>query len=76
MLSQADRVYACYCHASIMYLKREPMTNSSLRERFGIGKKNSAMVSRLLKDASEKKLIRPVDPEAAPKNQRYIPFGA
>lgn len=76
MLSQADRLYACYCHASIMYLRREPMTNSTLRDRFGIEKKNSAMVSRLLKDAMAKNLIRPVDPEAAPKNQRYVPFWA
>ena len=30
------------------------MTNSTLRDRFGIEKKNSAMVSRLLKDAMAK----------------------
>ena len=76
MLSQADRVYACYCHACIMYLKREPMTNSSLRVRFGIEKKNAAMVSRLIKDALRLGKIRPVDLEAANKNQRYIPYWA
>lgn len=76
MLTQADRLYACYCHASIMFLKREPMTNSSVRDRFGIEKKNSAMVSRLLKDALAKKLIRSADPDASPKNQRYLPFWA
>ena len=59
-----------------MYLKREPMTNSSLRNRFGIEKKNAAMVSRLIRDALTLGKIRPVDLEAANKNQRYIPYWA
>ncbi|MFN0074265.1 MAG: ATP-binding protein, partial [Chloroflexota bacterium] len=35
-MDRADRVRACYQHAVLRFIEREPMTNSSLRQRFGI----------------------------------------
>lgn len=52
------------------------MTNSSLRERFGIPPKNASMVSRLINEARESNLIRPYDPDAAKKSMKYLPYWA
>jgi ATP-dependent DNA helicase RecG len=49
------------------------MNNASLRERFGIESKNSAMVSRVIKDAVNAGLVKPYDAEAGTKAMRYVP---
>ena len=49
------------------------MTNSSLRERFGIEAKNSATASRLIKEALEAGMVVPHDATAAPKLMKYAP---
>lgn len=69
-----DRVRAVYLHACLRYVAREYMTNTSLRERFGIDVKNSATASRLLKEALAAKVIRLQDPTAPPKLRRYVPW--
>ena len=52
------------------------MTNSSLRDRFGISEENAAIVSRIIRDALAEKLIKPYDPEQGKKYAKYIPFWA
>ena len=72
-MDQADRVRAVYLHACLRYVQREFMTNSSLRERFGIDTKNSATASRLIKEALAAGVVRLRDPDAPPKLRRYVP---
>jgi len=60
----------------LRYVQREFMTNSSLRERFGIDTKNSATASRLIKEALGAGMVRLHDPDAAPKLRRYVPSWA
>jgi hypothetical protein len=50
------------------------MANTSLRERFDIAEGNKAIVSRLIAMTVKKGLIRPLDPETAPKYMSYVPF--
>ncbi|WP_295580537.1 ATP-binding protein [uncultured Lamprocystis sp.] len=47
-MDKDDRVRACYLHACLRYVERDFMTNSTLRERFGIERQNSAQASRLI----------------------------
>lgn len=75
-MDKEDRVRACYLHACLKYVQREYLTNSSLRKRFGIKKKNSATASRLIKEAIEAGAIQPHDPDAAPRYMKYVPFWA
>lgn len=75
-MDQGDRVRAVYLHACLRYVQREFMTNTSLRERFGIDPKNSATASRLIKEALTAGAVRLRDPEAAPKLRRYVPHWA
>ena len=76
-MDRKDRVRATYLHACLKYVQRGYLTNSSLRERFGIQKENSSMVSRIIKEALEDKAIKFPDPESeSRKYARYIPFWA
>ncbi|WP_020161517.1 ATP-binding protein [Methylobacter marinus] len=75
-MDKEDRIRACYQHCCLKYVNREPMNNTSLRERLGVEVKNSAMVSRIIKQAVEAAIIRPYDPDAGTKAMRYIPFWA
>ena len=72
-LTQEDRLRACYLHASLKYIERDYMTNTSLRERFGIAPGNGSMVSRIIKDAIDKGLICVYDESVGSKARKYIP---
>ena len=48
-LSTEDRVWACYLHACISYVDGKALTNSSLRDRFGLDSSASASISRVIK---------------------------
>lgn len=75
-MDKADRIRAVYLHACLRYVNRENMTNTSIRERFGIEKKNIAHASRLIREAVDAGYIFPYDQDAAPKSMRYVPFWA
>lgn len=75
-MDKEDRIRSCYLHACLKYVNRDFMTNSTLRERFGIAPKNSATASRLIKEALNRGVIRAYDNSAAPKMMKYIPFWA
>ncbi|RZF77750.1 transcriptional regulator [Pseudoalteromonas sp. CO325X] len=72
-MDKEDRIRACYQHCCLKHVNREHMNNKSLRERFAIEEKNSAMVSRIIKDTIKAKLIKPYDPDAGTKAMRYVP---
>ena len=72
-MDKEDRIRACYQHCCLRYVSREHMNNTSLRERFGIEGKNSATVSRVIKDAVSAGLVKPYDADAGTKAMRYVP---
>ena len=74
-MSKEDKMRACYMHACLKRVNREYMTNSSLRERFKVEAKNSAVISRLLNDSCEAGLVKVTDDTmTANKNRRYVPY--
>lgn len=75
-MDKADRVRACYLHACLKWVMRDYLTNASLRERFGVEKKNKAAASRYIREALEAKVIRPFSEDAPPKLMKYVPFWA
>jgi len=72
-MDRENRIRACYLHACLKYVNREYLTNTSVRERFGIEPQNIALASRLIREAVEAGAIAPDDPSAAPKLMKYIP---
>lgn len=75
-IAPEDRLWACYLHACILHVQGEQLTNSSLRERFGLKQTSSGSISRLIKEAVEQKYIKPLDPDTAPRYMKYIPIWA
>lgn len=71
-----DKLWTCYLHSCLKQVTHEGLTNSSLRQRFGLEEKSSAPISRLIKEAVEKGLIKAFDPDTAPKHMKYVPFWA
>ncbi|MEO1636906.1 MAG: ATP-binding protein, partial [Cyanobacteria bacterium J06631_9] len=75
-MDKDDRIRACYLHSCLRYANRDFMTNSTIRERFGIAEKNRATASRLIKEAIKAEAIKPYDAAAASKLMKYVPFWA
>lgn len=75
-MNGADRTRACYLHACLRHVERQPMTNSTLRARLGITEPNKAMASRIIADAVKEGAIKPEDPSQGKKYAKYLPFWA
>ena len=75
-MDQEDRTRAIYFHTCLRYVNRGHVTNATVRTRFGLDSKRSAIASRLIKEAVVAGAIVPYDAAAAPKFMRYIPFWA
>ena len=76
-MERGDRIRACYQHACLRYVMNEKMTNTSLRERFKISPNNSSMVSRVIRDTLDEKLIKGDNPDNISKKLiKYIPIWA
>lgn len=76
-MSREDRIRACYQHCCLRYVMREPMSNTSLRDRFKLGRNQSAVVSNTIRDTVDEGLIKPSDPESkSRKFATYIPYWA
>lgn len=76
-MGRDDRLRACYQHCCLKYINNEIATNRSLRERLEISEKNYSVVSRLIADAINQKLIQPSNIEnRSRKHASYVPFWA
>lgn len=75
-MTKEDKLRACYLHACLKYVTRDFMSNSTLRERFGLKDKDISSTSRIIKDAVDADMIKPLDPNTAPRYLKYVPFWA
>jgi predicted HTH transcriptional regulator len=75
-MSSEERVRACFQHASLQYELGDPMSNASLRERFGLSQKQYPQVSLVIRDAVDAGRIRPLTEDQSNRNARYVPFYA
>lgn len=76
LTSKEDRIRTCYMQACYSYVNYESISNADIRSIFSLDEKEKYKVSRIIKDTLEAKLIKPVDPDTAPRYMRYIPFWA
>ncbi|KFI48095.1 ATP-binding protein [Bifidobacterium biavatii] len=72
-LSVSERMDSCYWHACIQFADGASLTNASLRARFGLDDSYSSQISRLIREAVNAELIKPVDPNAPRKKMEYVP---
>lgn len=55
---------------------RDDRTNASLRKRLGVKDSLTESISRLIKEAVSQRLIKPLDPDTAPRYMKNIPTWA
>ena len=71
------RVRACYQHCVLQYVLRRQMTNQSLRERFQLPERKSAVVSQVIAYAIDGQFIKPDERVGSSrKYARYVPHWA
>lgn len=75
LLSNEEKIQACYMHTCLNYVQNKITNNTSLRKRFGIKAKESYKVSRIFSDAIQANLIKP-RPGTGTKNRSYVPIWA
>jgi predicted HTH transcriptional regulator len=68
-MSKLDKVRACYQHCCLKYVSGAYMTNQSLRERFGIEKRNYSIVSRIIRETLKEGLIKEYE-----GSRMYVPY--
>jgi predicted HTH transcriptional regulator len=73
-LSKADKIWACFCHCVVRYIKRDYMSNTTLRERFSLDDEDYQVASEIIANAKKAKLIKPADPDQGNKKARYVPY--
>jgi ATP-dependent DNA helicase RecG len=73
-MSREDRVRACYLHACLQYVKRQNMTNKSLRERFGLAESKVAQVTRIINASLDAGLIKKINVSESRRDSAYVPF--
>ncbi|MCD8213247.1 MAG: hypothetical protein LUC34_04245 [Campylobacter sp.] len=71
-----EKIRACYLHCCLKYIQKDYMTNTTLRERFGIDTKNSSLASKIINLAIEDGKIAIYDESVGAKARAYIPIWA
>ena len=62
-MGNREKINAIYYHSAILYIEDDYMTNSTLRERFGLTNKQSSVASKLISLALENNKIKIYDEE-------------
>lgn len=75
-MDRSDRIRAAYQRACLKWVTLQHMTNTTVRQRFGIENQNAAIASRLLKEAVKAGVIAPYVADVGPRSLRYIPWWA
>ena len=71
-----ERILACYQHACLQFEENDPMSNASLRERFGLPQRQYPQVSMVIKDALDRGRIAPLSEDQSNRYARYVPYWA
>jgi predicted HTH transcriptional regulator len=76
-MDRADRIRATYQHCALRWVMNETMTNTTLRERFGLPESKSAIASQMIAATIDSGQIKPDERVGASKRlARYLPFWA
>ncbi len=73
-LMKADRVWACFCHCVVRWLRHDPMSNQSLRERFRLSDEDYQAASAVIADARKAGKIVQAEENQGRRNARYVPY--
>jgi predicted HTH transcriptional regulator len=75
-LSKGDKVWACYCHCVVRFLRGDYMSNTTLRERFSLPDSEYQAVSAIISAARKNNLIKEAEAGQGRRNAKYLPYFA
>jgi len=75
-LSKADKVWSCFCHCVVRWLRRDYMSNTTLRQRFSLPNEKYQTVSAVISAAVKEERIIPAEEGQGRRNARYVPYWA
>ena len=75
-MSRSDKVWACFCHCVVRWLRHDYMSNTTLRERFSLAPDEYQVISSLISDARKEGKIRLADETQSNRYARYVPYWA
>lgn len=75
-MSKADKVWSCFCHCVVRWLRHDYMSNTSLRERFRLEGDDYQAASAVIAEARRAGKIVPADENQGKRNARYVPYWA
>lgn len=74
-MTQGEKVQACYQHACLLYEDGLELNNASLRKRFELDDKKSAVASRIIAETVESGLIKLANEDIqSRKYATYVPY--
>ena len=76
LMAKEDKLRTCYMKACLAYVTHQAISNADVRDLFGLSDSEMAKASRIIKETVGKGLIKPFDPDAAPRYMKYVPFWA
>lgn len=74
--NRPERVRATYQHCVLLWIVGQRMTNSTLRQRFGLTERQSPTVSAVISATVKQGLIRPDEGGGQRKKAGYLPYWA
>lgn len=75
-LSKSEKLRACYFHCVLRFIKRDYMSNASLRERFSLSDKDYQAVSAIISECTKKNRIVPAEVGQGKRTAKYVPYWA
>lgn len=75
-LSKADKIWACFCHCVVRWIRHDYMSNTTLRERFSLDAEEYQAVSDVISNAKKAGRIVPAESEQGRRNAKYVPYWA
>lgn len=75
-LSKSEKVWACFCHCVIRWIRHDYMSNTTLRERFGLDEGDYQSASAIIRASKEAGKIIDAEEKQGNRNAKYIPYWA
>ena len=73
-MNRAERIRACYQHCVLQWVERKPMTNQSLRERFGLAANSTSNISQIIATTVAQGDLIKANPKAETASRKYASY--
>jgi predicted HTH transcriptional regulator len=67
IMAKEDKIWTYYMRACLAYVSYQSISNTDIRSLFGLSDNELAKASRIIKETVERGLIKPIEPDTAPR---------